>query len=98
MQEEKWGDPVTGFPQVGDKATEEHDKRRNGHGAHKGHISYNHMHSSMGDRLGVIPSKCSFSKRFESSRDVEEVVEVDVLASRYTFVEGSSRSVEVHVM
>ena len=38
-QDERWGVPVTGFPRVGDEATEEHDKRtirHNGHGAHKG--------------------------------------------------------------
>ena len=49
----RWGDPVIGFPRVGDEATEEHDKRIYGHGAHKGNISYNTSIRSTGGVSGL---------------------------------------------
>ena len=61
----KVGDPVTGFPRVGDEATEEHDKRWNGHEAHTGDISYNTSKHDTGHPRGYTFESC-VSGRFET--------------------------------
>ena len=88
-RDERWGDPITGFPRVGDEATEEHDKRRNGHEAQVEHLI---QHKQAFDGASTGSSRYTFeacvSGRFETSRDVVEVEEVAVLVSR----RGSSGS------
>ena len=86
----RWGDPVAGFPRVGDEATEEHDKRWNGHEAHTRDISYNHKQASHGSSMGS--SRYTFeacvSGRFEIVE--EEGVHVRRGSSRSVGGSGSS--------
>ena len=70
-QDERWGDPVTGFPRVGDEATEEHDKRTKrarstqGKTFHTTQQAFVHGSSSRGYTFGTF-----VSGRFESIEEV----------------------------
>ena len=67
--EMKVGDPVAGFPRVGDEATEEQDKRWNGTKHTQGRHFIQHKQACITRVIdGVIPSKHSFRDGSRASR------------------------------